>query len=315
MVTSPLVTIAIPNYNYSRYVCEALESVSLQNYLDIEILVLDDKSTDNSVEIVNSWISHYKGSIKVRLLCNSQNGGLTKACNVLLNNATGKYIQFLDADDRILPGKIARQVQLLEENSNAALVYSDTELMNEDGVVFGQGYLKRIDYDPNCMPTGNVHAALFSFNFVPLPSVLVRRQLLLEEGGFDESLGVQDYYMWLKLSAKHEFIFDSMMSARYRVHSSSMSNSHLTNPNSVHSVLEIKYRYFKTDNHRIREVIKQTLGSSAPYLYRYGHPAAKKWVKRNLIHNPSLKNFIQYICIYFNMPYFRIVRLFKRLSK
>jgi glycosyltransferase involved in cell wall biosynthesis len=299
----PLVTIAIPNYNYSRYIVEALDSVATQQYPNIELLVLDDQSTDNSVAVINEWIHNYRGNIQVKLLRQQCNGGLTKACNKLLQHATGKYIQFLDADDKILPEKISSQVAILEEQPSAALVYADALLIDEYGKEFGQGYLQRIGFNSGLMPSGDVHTALFHFNFIPLPTILVRTDLIRQAGGFDEAVGVQDYYMWLILSARYQFLYQHTANAFYRVHHASMSNSSITNPSSVRSILEIKYKYFDSGSEQIRQAIRGTIASSAPYLYRYQHPDAKKWIRLNWIHNPSVKNLVQYCFICLGLPY------------
>lgn len=303
MENTPLVSIGIPNFNYAHFVIQTLNSVAGQDYENIEIIIIDDFSTDNSNQVIKDWITNYKGNFKILFLKNSANSGLTKICNQLLKSASGKYIQFLDADDWILPGKISRQVALLEAANDTALVYSDVEIVNEKGKITGESYLSRIGYEKSKMPDGNIHQQLFDFNFIPLPSVLIVRRLIDEAGGFDELLGVQDYYMWLKLTENYKAIYMHQSTAVYRVHSSSMSNSIFTNPRSVDSVLAIKYNYYKNSNKIIRSKILTTIHYSSVYLYKTKYPTARQWLKIDCLLNPGVRNIIYLTASNFGIGY------------
>src|SRR5437868_5835704 len=103
---APLVSIGVPNYNYAHFVIETLNSVVGQDYTNIELIIIDDLSTDDSIAVIEEWISNYQGNVSIIFLKNSSNVGITKTCNHILQNASGKYIQFLDADDLVLPQKI-----------------------------------------------------------------------------------------------------------------------------------------------------------------------------------------------------------------
>jgi len=303
MENAPLVSIGIPNFNYAHYVTQALNSVAGQDYENIEVIIIDDFSTDNSIQVIENWIQNYSGSFKILFLKNTANSGLTKICNQLLRSASGKYIQFLDADDWILPGKISKQVELLETVNDAALVYSDVAIINENGKLTGEDYLGRIGYEKSEMPSGSIHQQLFDFNFIPLPSVLVVKRLIDEAGGFDELLGVQDYYMWLKLTEKYKAIYMSQSSAVYRVHDNSMSNSIFTNPRSVDSVLSIKYNYYKSASKIIRNKILESIHYSSVYLYKAQYPTASKWLKIDFKLNPGVKNIIYLTASSFGIGY------------
>ncbi len=295
MQNTPLVSIGIPNFNYGHFVIQTLNSVAGQDYENIEVIIIDDFSTDNSIQVIEDWITNYSGNFKILFLKNTANSGLTKICNQLLKSASGKYIQFLDADDWILPGKISMQVALLEAANATALIYSDVKIINEKGEITGESYLSRIGYEKSKMPYGNIHQQLFDFNFIPLPSVLIVRRLIDEAGGFDELLGVQDYYMWLKLTEKYNVIYMHQSTAVYRVHSGSMSNSIFTNPRSVNSVLAIKYNYYKNSSKIIRNKILTTIHYSSVYLYKTKYPTAGKWLKIDCVLKPGVKNIIYLI--------------------
>jgi glycosyltransferase involved in cell wall biosynthesis len=114
----PLVTIGIANFNYARFVTQALDSAASQTYENCELIIVDDCSNDNSVEVIQKWIGAYNGDFKITFIKNDENFGVAKVCSLILERATGKYYQILDADDVILPTKIAKQVSILEKNQN-----------------------------------------------------------------------------------------------------------------------------------------------------------------------------------------------------
>jgi len=295
MQPEALVTIGVPNYNYAHFIIETLNSVISQTYKNIELIIVDDLSKDNSVAVIENWISEYNGTISIRFIKNTTNAGLTKVCNQILKNARGKYFQTLDADDLILPDKITLQVSALELSGNSAIVYSNVNIINEGGSVIVDDYLGRIGYDKYAMPQGNIFERLFNFNFIPLPSTLVNTEYARNAGGFNEALQVQDYYLWLKLSQNHHVIYLPQITASYREHPGSMSNSSFTNPKSTDSVLEIKYAYFKHTTKNIKASIRKSIYFSSAYLYRSGYPTAKKWLRRNLFLNPGIRSIVYFI--------------------
>lgn len=310
----PLVSIGIPNYNYAHYIENALNSVANQTYKNIEIIIVDDCSIDNSIQVIEKWMSNYGGAMHIQLIKNKSNAGLTKVCNQVLQHAKGKYFQTLDADDIMLPEKIDMQVKLLDASKNTAFVYSNISVINEEGLVIHPDYLGRINYDKDSMPSGNIFNRLFEFNFIPLPSVLVNTAYANAMGGFDESLQVQDYYLWLKLSEKYDALYMPGITAMYRVHGSSMSNSSATNPRSVDSVLNIKFRYYKQSNDVIKKQIKKDIYFSAAYLYEHNYPSAGYWLKENLLLNPSFKSVMYYAAKKIGIPFSIIERLKRFMS-
>lgn len=310
----PLVTVGIPNFNYSGYIMEALQSITNQTYKNIEIIIVDDCSTDNSIPVIEKWMNNYSGEMHIQLIKNKSNAGLTKVCNQILQHSKGKYFQTLDADDIILPEKIEMQIKLLDASKNTAFVYSNISVINHEGLVIHPDYLGRINYDKDSMPSGNIFNRLFAFNFIPLPSVLVNTAYAKEVGGFDESLQVQDYYLWLKLSKKYDALYMPGITALYRVHDSSMSNSLATNPRSVDSVLNIKFRYYSQSNDVIKKQIKKDIYFSAAYLYEHNYPSAGYWLKENLLLNPSFKSVMYYAAKMLGIPFTFIGGLKRFLS-
>lgn len=119
------VSVIIPNFNYGRYISHAIDSVLAQDYKEIEIIVVDDGSTDNSLEVLSAY------GTKITLICNT-NWGAPIARNFGLMCASGDLIAYLDADDYWMPTKISKQVKLLEE-TKVDLVYCQITVLNERG--------------------------------------------------------------------------------------------------------------------------------------------------------------------------------------
>ena len=301
-LNQPMVSIGIPNYNYAHYILETLHSIAEQTYENVEIIIVDDCSTDNSISVIEAWMRSYQGQKKVSLFRNERNMGLTKSCNILLRHATGKYFQPLDADDILMPDKIERQVRLLEVNEDAAFVYSNAIVINENSIET-ETYFERIKYNKDTMPSGMIQDAILKFNFIPLPTVLLNTAKVLQVGGFDENLHVQDYYMWLALSADNKVLYINAITAKYRVHAKSMGINNATSTKSEDSILTLKYRYFSHAKGEVKETIKRNIQHSAVYLFQYGYPTAKKWLKVAWQIHPTFKTFLYHFISRIGLPY------------
>ena len=315
MKNYPLVTVGIPNFNYGHFIKEALDSVRAQTYPHIELIIVDDCSNDNSVDVIENWIKDYEGNCKIHFIQNEKNLGLSKSCNVILKNANGKYFQLLDSDDIIYPFKISKQVEILENSPNAALVYSNVVVVNEDGEIINPDYCNRINYDKNNMPEGKVKDELLDFNFITVHSALVHTGRAKEVGGFDETLALQDYYMWLQLSEKYEIKFLNECTAFYRIHSSSMSNNIKTNPDSVNSSITLKYRYYKSSNTLIKKKIAKNIQFASVYLYQNKYPTAKKWLTIAFYLNPGIKTLLYFFSIRLKIPFSFFDKIKSKLKK
>ena len=133
--TQPLVSVVIPTYNRKNKVVEAINSVISQNFESIEILVIDDGSTDGTAEFLTSL------SLPITVITKS-NGGVSSARNTGIKASKGKYVAFLDSDDLWLPGKLAAQVDFLNNHPEIPLVYTD-QYLNIDGKNLDQTRFER----------------------------------------------------------------------------------------------------------------------------------------------------------------------------
>lgn len=197
----------MPVFNGERYLKATLASVFAQTYPEIELVVVDDGSTDRSLEILDALGDRV-------VVVRQQNRGPAAARNLGVQTAKGKWIAFLDADDIWEPEKIQRQ---LAHCGKFSWSYTDSVFMG--GVNDGR---RDSEFTPKFQ--GRVLDKLICSNFVSTSTVMVLRQAFLEAGGFDESLrSIQDWELWVRLAGRYEvgYLDEPMM--RYRIHSASTS--------------------------------------------------------------------------------------------
>jgi GT2 family glycosyltransferase len=188
MTDRPTIAVVIPAYNLARYLPEAIEGVLAQT-IDpsrLEILVIDDGSTDETPVVASRYAP--------RVRCISQpNRGLPAARNRGLAETTAPHVTFLDADDRILPEKLATEIAVFEADPGAGLVYSGWRYIDADGDPLPQRGWSREE--------GDVLGRLLLGNLIHPHAALVRRSLVEAVGAFDESLtSVEDWDLWLRIT-------------------------------------------------------------------------------------------------------------------
>ncbi|MCA9469347.1 MAG: glycosyltransferase family 2 protein [Nitrospira sp.] len=194
-----LISVIIPAYNAEQFIHLALESVLSQSHPPHEIIVIDDGSTDNTRKV----LTNFKG--KVRCLY-QQNRGPSAARNAGIRVAEGDLICFLDADDLWVSNKLASQHAYMMAHPEIAMVFSDHEEFNEEGMGL-VSYLgikqKAFGVFPiEAGPIENAFEKLVVENFISTPTVMVRKACLEKTGGFDEEIwSVEDRDLWLRISA------------------------------------------------------------------------------------------------------------------
>jgi glycosyltransferase involved in cell wall biosynthesis len=221
-IGDPLVSTIVLSYNQSQYVLETLESVKAQTYKATEFIIVDDCSTDDSVAIIERWLQENK--IHCTFIRHDKNQGICKSLNDALTLATGKYISIVASDDVWLPDKIARQVEIMESQSDqVGVLYSDAFQMDEHGrplpAMFIAAHRKL-----SAMPQGEVLGVLLEGNFIPGMTTLIRRNCYNEVGLYDEDLPYEDWDMWLRIARHYSFIYSPIPSAKYRYHERSLSH-------------------------------------------------------------------------------------------
>ena len=195
---APFVTVLIPAYNAERTIRRALRSVFAQEYPAFEIVVVDDGSLDRTSEIVAGY-----GRPEIRLLQLPKNLGECGAMNEGISVAKGEYIAFLDADDEWLPGKLGKQLPLLEANPRAALATCGCLFADADGTI-----VEEFGMPPPGFAKSDVWRSLLRATCIAKPCVVARAGALRQAGLFDPELRVSgDQDMWIKLATAGEIEF------------------------------------------------------------------------------------------------------------
>ena len=217
----PLISVVMSVYNTEKYVAEAIESILNQTLTNLEFIIVDDGSTDNSLEIFQSYI---KIDNRVKVIVNPENIGLAKSLNRGISIARGKYIARMDADDISLPRRLIKQLDFLESNPEIDVV--------------GSNYT-RIDTHSNVLTTTDKPTSpaliwwnLYFGNPIAHPTVMMRRSLFLDgKIRYDEQIPVaQDYHLWHQVIEDHSIsnIPESLL--LYRVHPESVTSKNLKEP-------------------------------------------------------------------------------------
>ncbi|HBB67280.1 MAG TPA: hypothetical protein DCZ93_08260 [Elusimicrobia bacterium] len=217
MTIKPKVSVIMPAFNCGRYIREAMSSVIAQTYKELELIVVDDGSKDNTAEIVSDFIKE-NGQYAVRYIYQG-NKGAAAARNAGIVKAAGEYIAFLDCDDVWLPHKLAVQMPLLEKDKSAGLVFGDA-------VSFGEGCTKPITASEtfDLAGTDKNISRLFAANYIPILTVVARRSCFERSGLFDESVAiVEDYDLWLRIAKYYRLVYADSLVAKYRVHPGNIS--------------------------------------------------------------------------------------------
>lgn len=190
MEKNPLVTVLMPVYNGGEYLRSAIESILSQTYKDFEFLIINDCSTDSSMEIVRSF-----KDARIVVHSNPLNMGQTKSLNVGLRLAKGRYIVVNDADDLSLPQRIEKQLHFIMKHSEYAVVGTSAFIMDRSG------RLKRTFHKP--VDPSEISLWILSDTPIIHGSVLMSKEVILANGGYNEEFRIcQDYALWSSLIRK-----------------------------------------------------------------------------------------------------------------
>lgn len=209
---TPLVSIIVTSYNHDAFLEEALDSVFNQTWKNTEVIIVDDASTDRSVEIIKKYQQKYncKTILRETNYYSQKDKTGDKPIIEAMNMATGKYIAVVDSDDLIVPTKISHQVNVLEKNPHCVMCYSAIQVIMPDG--------SRFPYSDLFLNGDVFHHLLVSGNLSLYIGSLIRREAYLKIERSDPELVQEDWDMFLKLSRQGHFISTQRLVAYYRRH-------------------------------------------------------------------------------------------------
>ena len=207
---NPLVSVIIPTYNRGWILKEAIDSVLSQDFDDIELIVVDDGSTDNTINILDAYALDI-------IVLRQDNRGVSAARNAGISCASGQLIAFLDSDDLWLPGKMSRQVEFFNSNPDA-LICQTEELWIRNG--------RRVNPKKRHQKfSGMIFKHCLPLCIVSPSAVMMKKSLFDKTGRFDESLpACEDYDLWLRVSRKYPvFLIDTPLIVKRGGHGDQLS--------------------------------------------------------------------------------------------
>ena len=235
------VSVIIPNYNCKQYLAKAIASVVKQADINLEILVIDDGSTDGSVQ----WIEIAKQTFPQIRLLEQPNTGVVLARNRAIEEAQGKYIAFLDADDYWVDNKLKDQLDYMKANSQCSLTFTNYMHVDEeytpiiDCFSFWPEFQTLVDTESTQFQTlDNALSVLLFANVIGTSSVMVKRSAIRAVGAFDKSLkSASDWDCWLKLAKIGEVGFTTQIGMDYLMRQNSITANRENRLNAMQEIL------------------------------------------------------------------------------
>lgn len=218
----PLVTIIGLSYNHASYIKAALESLYNQSYSNIEIILVDDASSDNSAGIMQEMIQEKD----IVFIQNQHNQGNCKSFNAALKIAKGKYIVDFSLDDILYPMRIEKQVALLEASGeNVGVVFTNVDVIDEQGNLVQTHYpAYHHALHTSIIPEGDVFEAVLSRYYINPVSMLVRKSVFDLLNGYDEQLAYEDFDFWVRSSRMFNYVYLPEILSAKRIVPDALSN-------------------------------------------------------------------------------------------
>ena len=226
MQENPLVSIICLAFNHEKFVVETLDSVVQQNYQPIELIIVDDCSTDNTKLVINNWLLSHP---EVQFIVNEINKGNTRSFNNALKFAKGEYIIDLAADDLIVPNGVQLQINAFQNSKfkNLGVVYGNAEIINEDGS-FNSFYFP-VNENGKVIAkraTGDIYSSVLSTgDSICSVSALIKKSVFDFLEGYDETLDYEDLDSWIRASREYEFDFIDKVLVKKRTVTNSLGSN------------------------------------------------------------------------------------------
>lgn len=225
MNQNPLVTVICTCFNHEKFVIETLKSVQNQSYSNIEIIIIDDRSLDNSVQMITSYIKNFP---EIKFIQNQENLGNTKTFNKAARFAKGLFLIDLACDDILLPNCIKIQVEtfLKQDYNSTAIVFGNSENIDANG-----NYIS--DYFPTNSNKKVINQNVFNTNLINLlkgglvmnsVSAMINKSIFEELKGYDESLAFEDLDYWIRVLEKYQIVFIDEIITQKRDLNTSLGN-------------------------------------------------------------------------------------------
>lgn len=310
-------TVIITTYNSGNFIIETLESILKQSYPNIELIIGDDASTDDTMEKVRFWLEkdHNRNRFSnVRIVEVPENTGPSVNANRTLQIANGAWVKFLGADDTLLPHCISDNMKYVSENTKTRVLFSKINLYRDTFEEKNFLFTTPNEISPDSIiwdersAESQYKMLLLSDRIHFTPSVFLHRETLLSVGGFDERFKfMEDYPLWLNLTRNgHKLYFMDKVTVNYRRHAKAINNTgidYLVNPN-----------YFRQENFR-RLYTYPSLPLDIRYNQRYNWLACQVFRFNWLNRKNKINRFLFILLTIYLNPFKYYIWLKKRLSR
>lgn len=213
---NPKVSVIMPAYNAELYISTAIESILNQTYKDFEFIIVNDCSTDSTLEIIRKYAKNDK---RIKVISNQENQRIAKTLNNALREAKGEYVARMDADDWSYPERIAKQVKLMDGNPNISISSGNMEICDENLKVINTSKFPSSDEE--------IRKVFLQYNPTVSPAMIWRRKFSEEIGGFKIDTMSEDYMFFIDMSSKGEVANLKDILIKYRVLNTSASSTQM----------------------------------------------------------------------------------------
>lgn len=219
----PLVTVVVGCYNHSRYIVECLNSIKAQTYNNIELLIGDDASPDNSVEVIDHWLQ--ENNYPAKTVYHDKNTGVVKMLNECMEHVHGKHVKFIAADDFLEATSIEKCVTMLEDiGDDLGMVFTDFVTIDENSRKIEDLFTyKNADFFEDEYFLNKTQ--LLHRNIIIAPTVLLRTSVLNDTGPYRENFILEDHDRWLRINEKKRIGFINEKLCYYRVLPTSVTST------------------------------------------------------------------------------------------
>ncbi|HMK54619.1 MAG TPA: glycosyltransferase [Methanobacteriaceae archaeon] len=290
----PTVSVVLPTYNRATVVGDAIKSVLDQTFCDLELIVVDDGSTDNTLEVVNSFKDD-----RVQYVTHSTNKGAASAMNTGIRASRGDYVSIQNSDDYWLPDKIENEIKAFEgSDSTLGVVYSGVCQIKNDKQTYipGPGVKKKEGY---------IHGEILGGNFVNGLS-LMKKECFQKAGFYDENLpGLEDWELYIRISKYYQFKFVDKPLIRATISHDSLSGKASVFIDSAKIIVEKNY----DDYHKNKKALSSIYGSSGSWSCLDGQlKIGRSFFTKSIKINPT--NLQVYIALFLSLFGQRVYRAF-----
>jgi glycosyltransferase involved in cell wall biosynthesis len=209
----PLVSVVMTSYQYDRYIAEAIDSVLNQTMCDLELIIVDDGSTDQSHQIIQSYA---KKDHRVKPVLGTVNRGIGHTMNTGIEMATGEFIAFISSDDRWLPDKLEIQLKILENNKDL-VVWTEGTIIDAQGKPTGTTF-SQVHNTEQRKKSGNIFKELLKGNMIFGSSRILRRSNVQEIRWNEDLKYLCDYQFAVDLAWRYDYYFIQEPLSQYRIH-------------------------------------------------------------------------------------------------